>query len=107
MNGQQIDRDRLKKLADEYDDSTIDGGPDAAAGAIRQLLEALAQAEAALQQIPGYTTPEHFRRAVEKLIAEKLRAEACIQAVRDVLAHHPYGGPDQEAAIRRALDGDQ
>ena len=30
--------------------------------------------------------------------------EARIQAVRDVLAHHPYGGPDQEDAIRRALD---
>lgn len=25
-------------------------------------------------------------------------------SVRDVLAHHPYGGPDQEDAIRRALD---
>lgn len=29
--------------------------------------------------------------------------EARIQAVRDVLAHHPYGGPSQEDAIRRAL----
>ena len=46
MTGQQIDRDQLRALADEYDDSTIDGGPDAAAGAIRQLLEALDQAEA-------------------------------------------------------------
>ena len=34
------------------------------------------------------------------------QAEARIRAVRDVLAHHPYGGPDQEDAIRRALDGD-
>ena len=34
-------------------------------------------------------------------------AEARIKAVEDVLAHHPYGGPDQEAAIRRALDGEQ
>ena len=33
------------------------------------------------------------------------QAEARIKAVRDVLAHHPYGGPDQEDAIRRALDG--
>ena len=33
------------------------------------------------------------------------KAEARIKAVRDVLAHHPYGGPDQEDAIRRALDG--
>ena len=40
------DRDRLRALADEYDDSTIDGGPDAAAGAIRRLLEALDRAEA-------------------------------------------------------------
>ena len=33
------------------------------------------------------------------------KAEARIKAVRDVLSHHPYGGPDQEDAIRRALDG--
>ena len=33
------------------------------------------------------------------------KAEARIKAVRDVLAHHPYGGPDQEDAIRRALGG--
>lgn len=32
-------------------------------------------------------------------------AEARIKAVRDVLAHHPYGGPEQEDAIRRALEG--
>lgn len=31
-------------------------------------------------------------------------AETRAQAVEDVLAHHPYGGPDQEDAIRRALD---
>ena len=34
------------------------------------------------------------------------KAEARIRAVREVLAHHPYGGPEQEGAIRRALDGD-
>lgn len=33
-------------------------------------------------------------------------AERQVQAVRDVLAHHPYGGPDQEDAIRAALDGE-
>lgn len=42
-----------------------------------------------------------------KANARAERAEARIKAVRDVLAHHPYGGPDQEAAIRRALDGEQ
>lgn len=31
------------------------------------------------------------------------KAEARIKAVEDVLAHQPYGGPDQEDAIRRAL----
>ena len=36
----------------------------------------------------------------------RAEAEARIKAVRDVLAHHPYGGPEQEDAIRRALDGD-
>ena len=35
----------------------------------------------------------------------KVEAEARIGAVKDVLAHHPYGGPDQEDAIRRALEG--
>ncbi|MCT2177439.1 hypothetical protein M3F63_07120 [Brachybacterium muris] len=51
MTGQQIDRDRLRELADEYDDSTIDGGPDMAAGAIRRLLEALDQAEARIKAV--------------------------------------------------------
>ena len=36
----------------------------------------------------------------------KVEAEARIRAVKDVLAHHPYGGPEQEDAIRQALDGD-
>ena len=41
-----------------------------------------------------------------KATAAATQAEARIQAVEDVLAHHPYGGPEQEDAIRRALDGD-
>lgn len=44
--------------------------------------------------------------AVLEANARADRAEARIRAVRDVLAHHPYGGPEQEDAIRRALDGD-
>src|SRR5690625_3727823 len=41
-----------------------------------------------------------------KLAHGKDEAEGRIKAVRDVLSHHPYGGPEQEDAIRRALDGD-
>lgn len=44
---------------------------------------------------------------VEALQGQVAHAEARIKAVEGVLAHHPYGGPDQEADIRRALDGDQ
>lgn len=43
-------------------------------------------------------------RAVQIYLKRAREAEARIKAVRDVLAHHPYGGPDQEDAIRRALD---
>lgn len=35
----------------------------------------------------------------------KAEAEARIKAVQDVLSRHPYGGPEQEDAIRRALEG--
>ena len=105
MTGQQIDRDRLRELADEYDDSTIDGGPDMAAGAIRRLLDTLDQAEAIIRRQERYIEGLESVDAVG-LKARAQRAEARIQAVRDVLAHHPYGGPDQEAAIRRALEGE-
>ena len=105
MTGQQIDRDRLRELADEYDDSTIDGGPDMAAGAIRRLLEALDQAEAERDWLVRSSRLSKEGRI--KANARADQAEARIKAVEDVLAHHPYGGPDQEAAIRRALDGEQ
>ena len=41
-----------------------------------------------------------------KATAAATKVEARIEAVRGVLSHHPYGGPEQEDAIRRALDGD-
>ena len=44
--------------------------------------------------------------AVLEANARADQAEARIRAVKDVLAHHPYGGPEQEDAIRQALDGD-
>lgn len=54
---------------------------------------------------------DEWREASAKLAASSnqanadlYEAEARIKAVRDVLAHHPYGGPGQEDAIRRALD---
>lgn len=43
-------------------------------------------------------------RAVAIYQQRAREAEARIKAVEDVLDHHPYGGPGQEDAIRRALD---
>lgn len=47
-----------------------------------------------------------YGRRADHFEERALAAEARIEAVRDVLAHHPYGGPEQEDAIRRALDGE-
>ena len=43
------------------------------------------------------------RTALPTLLDQLDAAEARIKAVQDVLDHHPYGGPGQEDAIRRAL----
>lgn len=123
MTEQQIDRERLRKLADaaargpwEVDDGggydfSVTQGPDgdyiacdvtprdaefiaAARTAIPQLLDLLDQAEAELDS--------WMTRAYEAE-GKLWKAEARIKAVEDVLAHHPYGGLDQEDAIRRAL----
>ena len=83
MTGQQIDRDRLRELADEYDDSTIDGGPDAAAGAIRQLLEALDQAEAEVKRLSwrcGHLA-DKYTQDTDELRQEADQAE---QRIRDL-----------------------
>lgn len=113
MTGQQIDRDRLRELADEYDDSTIDGGPDMAAGAIRQLLEALDQAEARIE-----TLEDTARILVREVLAAedardehrrgKAAAEARIKAVRDLLDENPAAYAwTYNNNIRRALDGER
>ena len=150
MTGQQIDRDRLRELAEnatpgpweaqDYDDHPGDEGSCILTHEPERGTRAIAYAIAY-----PWTTPESceadaeliakFRTAVPALLdmldqaeaerdwnlrasrlskeerikanARAERAEARIKAVRDVLAHHPYGGPDQEAAIRRALDGEQ
>ena len=85
MTGQQIDRDRLSALADEYDESTIDGGPDAAAGAIRRLLDALDRAE-----------------------AERDQARAQVDRVRALLDRMEGGGYSTvtTTGLRRALEGE-
>ena len=57
-----------------------------------------------LDQKVTETSPDYALTYAEQ-VARADQAEARIQAVRDVLAHHPYGGPDQEADIRRALEG--
>ena len=49
---------------------------------------------------------ENMLARAEKAEAGRDEAQRQVQAVRDVLAHHPYGGPDQEDAIRRVLDGE-
>ena len=95
MTEQQTDRDRLRAVADHAEQ--VNSAVYLAPRDLLTLLDALDQAEAELDS--------WMTRAYE---AEKRawRAEARIRAVRDVLAHHPYGGPEQEDAIRRALDGD-
>ena len=120
MTGQQIDRDRLRELADEYDDSTIDGGPDMAAGAIRQLLDALDRAEAIIRRQERYI--EGLESAdIVGLKARAQRAEAQVKAVEDVLDRPADGTEDMDSIsahyangyeialqdIRRALDGEQ
>ena len=95
MTEQQIDLDRLRAVADhaEQANSAVYLAP----RDLLTLLDALDQAEAELDS--------WMTRAYEAE-GKLWKAEARIQAVEDVLAHHPYGGPEQEAAIRRALDGD-
>ena len=46
------------------------------------------------------------KRLRMKATAAATKAEARIKAVQDVLAQHPYGGLDQEDALRRALESD-
>ena len=67
---------------------------------VAAVLEANARADQAEARL---AEEKHLRM---KATAAATQVEARIQAVEDVLAHHPYGGPEQEDAIRRALDGD-
>ena len=55
---------------------------------------------------PGDPCPWCGEYDMPRIIAERDEALARIRAVKDVLAHYPYGGPEQEDAIRQALDGD-
>lgn len=112
------DRDRLRELADEYDDSTIDGCPDMAAGTIRQLLEALDQAEADRDWL--FRSSRLAKEGRIKANARADQAEARIKAVRELCDTAPNGedldplsshySSGYELAlqdIRRALDGEQ
>ena len=69
----------------------------------RVLVEEALKAEAERDSARGYIS--ELETAVESRNDVIKHRDARIKAVRDVLAHHPYGGPDQEDAIRRALDG--
>ena len=91
MTEQQIDRDRLRALADQYDDSTIDGGPDMAAGAIRQLLGMLDQAEARIKAV------------------RELHSESRIIPGTPVFGCAECGEPNETepCATIRALDGER
>ena len=105
MTGQQIDRDRLRTLADEYDDSTIDGGPNMAAGAIRQLLDMLGQAE---QRIRDLTQEARDERAACLDQMEQVQSrDARIKAVRDIHTPEKHSSRDGDAAIcQECLYGD-
>ena len=115
MTGQQIDRDRLRELADEYDDSTIDGGPDVAAGAIRQLLEALDQAEAERDKYIHLIGVLAEQVAAREANQEQVRA--ALDRVREL--HQPCNhdapcrgdcaecGQHMPCDTIRALDGEQ
>lgn len=131
MTEQQTDRDRLRAVADhaEQANSAVYLAP----RDLLTLLDALDQAEAELdswmtrayeaekrawqaeKRLAGWM--EHWNAAARTGAVDEVaaildantradQAEARIRAVKDVLAHHPYGGPEQEDAIRRALDGD-
>ena len=95
MTEQQTDRDRLRAVADHAEQ--VNSAVYLAPRGLRGLLDQIDQAEAELDS--------WMTRAYEAE-GKLWQAEARIKAVRDVLAHHPYGGPEQEDAIRRALDGD-
>lgn len=75
----------------------------AARTAVPQLLDQLAAAEQRIRDLTQETRDE--RAACLDQIEQVQIRDARIKAVRDVLAHHPYGGPEQEDAIRRALEG--
>lgn len=66
---------------------------------VKETLTAEAERDSARGYISELETAVQSRNDVIK------HRDARIKAVRDVLAHHPYGGPEQEDAIRRALEG--
>ena len=95
MTEQQIDRDQLRAVAHhaEQANSAVYLAP----RDLLTLLDALDQAEAEL---------DYWMTRAYEAEGKLWKAEARIRAVKDVLAHHHYGGPEQEDAIRQALDGD-
>lgn len=117
MTGQQIDRDRLRELAENATPGpwTVEHGSDWGLDGRQVPQSSVSRADRV-----AITWDDHggevfvpadaefiaaARTAVPALLDMLDQAEARIQAVRDALAHHPYGGPDQEAVIRHALEG--
>ncbi|MGP5484402.1 hypothetical protein ACTXMZ_15610 [Brachybacterium alimentarium] len=97
-----IDRDRLRRYLSHAamllppDERVVTVAEGAA------MLDALSAAEHRATRAEAQSETRRQQAAYWQERAEGF--EARLQAVRDVLAHHPYGGPGQEDAVRRALD---